>query len=258
MIGMNNQRNNPMTDQHNDLKNELWWLQDAINNFLESTPHKEYLQSLHDRLNTRAEPRPAEEQLINQQLRKEGDVEMDSGSNPLYKEGPLTIPGEASNPPAGEPTVKPGLQVQVSELLSKAGVFKGADGLERFLECQDFWEKQPYGTRLYFGEGGLDYLHRDVLRTAIRLIADHSAEIERLRSDVSEADRRAGEAERRLESANDTIYKSSCWRDGIKIDLGYSHNTSFDIVWSETLAKAKESDQLRERVKAAGIDHKED
>lgn len=49
-----------MTDQHNEFKNELWWLQDAINNFLESTPHKEYLQSLHDQLNTRAEPRPAD------------------------------------------------------------------------------------------------------------------------------------------------------------------------------------------------------
>jgi hypothetical protein len=57
-----------------------------------------------------------------------------------------------------------------ADTLSAAGVFKGADGLERLAEADDFWEQQPYGTRLYFGDGVSDYLHRGVLRTAIKLL----------------------------------------------------------------------------------------
>lgn len=51
--------------------------------------------------------------------------------------------------------------------LMAAGVFKGADGLRKLAECQEFWDEQSYGTRLYFGTGIADYLHRDVLRTAV-------------------------------------------------------------------------------------------
>jgi hypothetical protein len=57
-----------------------------------------------------------------------------------------------------------------ADTLSAAGVFKGADGLERLAKADGFWEQQPYGTRLYFGDGASDYLHRGVLRTAIKLI----------------------------------------------------------------------------------------
>ena len=54
--------------------------------------------------------------------------------------------------------------------LAEAGVFKGAGGLEGLLNAREFWEQQPYGTRLYYGEGGLDYLHRDVLRAAVEIL----------------------------------------------------------------------------------------
>jgi hypothetical protein len=47
-------------------------------------------------------------------------------------------------------------------------VFKGADGLKKLAEHNAFWEQQPYGTRLYFGDGITEYLHRDVLRAAVR------------------------------------------------------------------------------------------
>lgn len=58
----------------------------------------------------------------------------------------------------------------VSGRLAKAGVFKGAHGLEGLANCQEFWDKQPYETRLYYGGGIADYLHRDVLKAAIRIL----------------------------------------------------------------------------------------
>lgn len=54
--------------------------------------------------------------------------------------------------------------------LSAAGVSKGAHGLEGLLNANDFWAQQPYGTRLYYGDGLTDYLHRDVLRAAVELL----------------------------------------------------------------------------------------
>ncbi len=51
-----------------------------------------------------------------------------------------------------------------------ADIFKGAEGLAKLAECQEFWDQQPYGTRLYFGTGISDYLHRDVLRAAVAFL----------------------------------------------------------------------------------------
>jgi hypothetical protein len=56
------------------------------------------------------------------------------------------------------------------ETLSANGVFRGHSGLEGLVNADTFWEKQPYGTRLYYGDGAMDYLHRDVLRSTIKLI----------------------------------------------------------------------------------------
>lgn len=50
------------------------------------------------------------------------------------------------------------------------GVFKGEKGLRGLLDSESFWEQQPYGTRIYYGEGVADYLHRDILRVAVRLL----------------------------------------------------------------------------------------
>jgi len=54
----------------------------------------------------------------------------------------------------------------VSEALMQHGVFKGMHGLEGLLNANEFWESQPYGTRLYYGDGIADYLHRSALRAA--------------------------------------------------------------------------------------------
>jgi len=57
--------------------------------------------------------------------------------------------------------------------------------------------------------------------------------------DLADADRRAGAAERQLEDARDTIYRSRSWRDGWKRRLGYGENVSFDVVFDDLLAKAR-------------------
>ena len=55
-----------------------------------------------------------------------------------------------------------------------ASVFKGSEGLRGLLDEQEFWDRQLYGTRLYYGAGGMDYLHRDVLRAAVDALAGPS------------------------------------------------------------------------------------
>lgn len=58
--------------------------------------------------------------------------------------------------------------MSTEEKLAAAGVFKGAEGLRQFAECNEFWERQMYGTRLYFDDH--HYLHRDILRAAVRIL----------------------------------------------------------------------------------------
>lgn len=75
---------------------------------------------------------------------------------------------------------------EVENKLVKAGVFAGMRGLEGLLNASEFWERQPYGTRFYYGDGGLDYLHRSVLEAAIKILsepvaADQSQELEHLK-----------------------------------------------------------------------------
>lgn len=58
--------------------------------------------------------------------------------------------------------------------LSKMGVFKGMEGLRGLAECDEFWDRQMYGTRLYYGNGIADYLHRGVLRAAVKALDEMS------------------------------------------------------------------------------------
>ncbi len=47
-------------------------------------------------------------------------------------------------------------------------VFKGAECFEQWANNDAFWEKQPYGTRFYFGDGAFDYVNRGVLQAAVK------------------------------------------------------------------------------------------
>jgi hypothetical protein len=61
---------------------------------------------------------------------------------------------------------------EVENKLVAAGVFAGMRGLEGFLHASEFWAGQPYGTRFYYGPGGLDYLHRSVLEAAVKILSE--------------------------------------------------------------------------------------
>lgn len=63
--------------------------------------------------------------------------------------------------------------------LTKSGVFKGHEGLSGLLCSESFWENQPYGTRLYYGDGVADYLHRDVLRAAVQILETNDKDLAR-------------------------------------------------------------------------------
>lgn len=64
---------------------------------------------------------------------------------------------------------------RINQALSQQGVFKGHDGLLGLLNADAFWEQQPYGTRLYYGDG---YLHRSVLRAAVDALAQQPCAID--------------------------------------------------------------------------------
>lgn len=60
----------------------------------------------------------------------------------------------------------------VAQVLREQGVFKGEHGLTGLADAGAFWEGMPYETRLEYGPGISEYLHRSVLRAAIKAIAE--------------------------------------------------------------------------------------
>ncbi|EQB13271.1 hypothetical protein [Sphingobium lactosutens] len=59
--------------------------------------------------------------------------------------------------------------------------------------------------------------------------------IESLRAERDDADRRAGAAEREMESLKASIAARKAWLAKAKRDAGFSDNTSFDRVWEQAL-----------------------
>jgi hypothetical protein len=66
----------------------------------------------------------------------------------------------------------------VARKLAEAGVFAGMRGLEGLLNATEFWEQQAYGTRLYYGHGGQDYLHHSVLAAAVKIIREQPSALD--------------------------------------------------------------------------------
>lgn len=56
---------------------------------------------------------------------------------------------------------------KAEHVLADLGIYAGHTGLRGLANADEFWEQQPYGTRLYFGGGYTDYLHRSILQTAV-------------------------------------------------------------------------------------------
>jgi len=86
-----------------------------------------------------------------------------------YSSGSVGVNGQAMlSLPHGAALYAAPIASQQAAPTAMSQVFKGADGLKKLVEHNAFWEAQPYGTRLYFGDGIAEYLHRDVLRAAVR------------------------------------------------------------------------------------------
>ena len=59
---------------------------------------------------------------------------------------------------------------------------------------------------------------------------------------IAEQDRMIGELTRKNNSSDDSIFRFKQCQRQRKKDAGYDDSVSFDIVWEETLKKAKEYD----------------
>lgn len=92
-------------------------------------------------------------------------------------------------------------QRKAEHLLADAGVFKGHDGLRGLAESTAFWERQEYGTRLYYGDGATDYLHRGVLWCAVNALDTAASDIDDLRRQLAQRDARIAELEAKLQEA---------------------------------------------------------
>ena len=67
--------------------------------------------------------------------------------------------------------------------------------------------------------------------------------------ELAEADRRAGEAERKLASLEESEYRHSCWLSKAKGEAGYHNIISFDVVWSEILGKVKTCEAMADLIR---------
>lgn len=94
------------------------------------------------------------------------------------------------------------------------------------------------GIRVYIGQS-----YRDLIQAAVAL-QESKAKIEDLQQQLDEADRRAGAAERQMDQIKASEFNRSRWLDQAKKQAGYGTNASFDTVWEETLALAKQAKAL--------------
>ena len=71
------------------------------------------------------------------------------------------------------------------------------------------------------------------------LPAESAGRIAELTAQIAEADRRAGAAQRELASVSSELTSLKAARSSMKREAGYHENTSFDVVWDQTLAQAR-------------------
>jgi len=65
-------------------------------------------------------------------------------------------------------------------------------------------------------------------------------DLDGLRAELDDADRRAGAAERICAGLRDEAGKRQSWIQNAKDEAGYPRTTSFDVVWAETLERARQ------------------
>lgn len=93
----------------------------------------------------------------------------------------------------------------------------------------------------------------------VRVCEDKDREIRELKAQLAEADRRAGAAERMLESEKDTTFRHRQWTREAKEAWGTDDRVSFDEVWAEAMALKHKFDDavgctVSERIRSAVAD----
>lgn len=81
------------------------------------------------------------------------------------------------------------------------------DALEGLVNNHDFWDEFPYSTRLYYGDGARDYVHRDLLRNHVQVCRDLQAFLQAVGVDTSTQVQTAGTVEM---SRPDTETENPC------------------------------------------------
>lgn len=87
-------------------------------------------------------------------------------------------------------------KLQAEHMLTRHGLYAGHQGLRGLLDAAEFWERQPYGTRLYYGPGNADYFHRSVLSCAIKALDEMAGLVDDLAAALSERDALAARVEK--------------------------------------------------------------
>ncbi|HEY0684692.1 MAG TPA: hypothetical protein VGD45_20315 [Steroidobacter sp.] len=125
-------------------RNEMSWADEDHTFWLEVSPATDWIESLNGHGNaTTAANRPS--------AKTAGEAAASDGDSACP-----AVPAPSSD--------------ELIRKLVAAGVFKGVEGLEGLLKADHFWEQQSYGTRLYYGPGIADYLHRGVLEAAVNIL----------------------------------------------------------------------------------------
>jgi hypothetical protein len=95
------------------------------------------------------------------------------------------------------------------------------------------------------------YGARGIAASAIAALELAWGEVERLKVERDEADRRAGAAERDNAYLRDGAERRAQWLSEAKAEAGYNDSVSFDVVWQETRAKATANGKEIERLRAS-------
>ena len=131
-------------------------------------------------------------------------------------------------------------KLQAEHMLTRHGLYAGHQGLRGLLDAAEFWERQPYGTRLYYGPGNADYFHRSVLSCAIKALDEMAGLVDDLAAALSERDALAarvekGEADARRwrfvrGKVSRILNERTLKMDGLRVEVYYDEPQAFLIV----------------------------
>lgn len=123
---------------------------------------------------------------------------------------------------------------------------EGSEELREAIKYLEMMDGYCDGGTLHSAELALKHI-----RNCVAALTVSTARIEEMTWERDEADRRAGNAERKLADLEDSRFRITLWLSEAKAARGYHDNVSFDVVWSETCAKADRADAVERQLAEA-------